>query len=57
MLDCTRIVLGRNQIATRDLLAPLLGSSGQSYNAPTIVVYDSRVVFDLKLPHIMTLES
>ena len=32
-------------------------NSGQSYNAPTIVVYDSRVVFDLKLPHITTLES
>ena len=32
-------------------------TSGQSYKAPTIVIYDSRVVPDLKLPHIMTLES
>ena len=30
--------------------------SGQSYKAPTIVIYDSRVVPDLKLPHIMTLD-
>ena len=30
---------------------------GQSYKAPTIVIYDSRVVPDLKLPHITTLES
>ena len=30
---------------------------GQSYKAPMIVIYDSRVVTDLKLPHIMTLES
>ena len=32
-------------------------TSGQSYKAPTIVIYDSRVIPDLKLPHIMTLES
>ena len=31
--------------------------SGQSYKASTIVNYDSRVVPDLKIPHIMTLES
>ena len=31
--------------------------SGQSYKAPTVVIYDSRVVPDLKLPHITTLES
>ena len=30
---------------------------GQSYKAPTIVIYDSRGVPDLKLPHITTLES
>ena len=29
----------------------------QSYKAPTIVIYDSRVVPDLKLSHITTLES
>ena len=29
---------------------------GQSYKAPTIVIYDSRVIPDLKLPHITTLE-
>ena len=31
--------------------------SGQSYKASTIVIYDSRVVPDLKIPHITTLES
>ena len=31
--------------------------SGQSCKASTIVIYDSRVVPDLKIPHIMTLES
>ena len=30
-------------------------TSGQSYKAPTIVIYDSRGVPDLKLPHITTL--
>ena len=30
---------------------------GQSYKAPTIVIYNSRVVPDLKLPHFTTLES
>ena len=32
-------------------------TSGQSYKASKIVIYDSRVVPDLKIPHIMTLES
>ena len=31
-------------------------TSGQSYKAPTIVIYASRVVPDLKLPHTTTLE-
>ena len=31
--------------------------SGQSYKTSTIVIYDSRVVPDWKIPHIMTLES
>ena len=31
--------------------------SGQSYKASMIVIYDSRVVPDLKIPHITTLES
>ena len=31
--------------------------SGQSYKASTIVIYDSRVVPDLKIPHITTLDS
>ena len=35
--------------------APL--TSGQSYTDSTIVNYDSRVVPDLKIPHITTLES
>ena len=33
-----------------------LMTSGQSYKASTIVIYDSRVVPDLKIPHITTLE-
>ena len=32
-------------------------SCGQSYKASTIVIYASRVVPDLKIPHITTLES
>ena len=32
-------------------------ASGQSYKGFTIVNYDSRVVPDWKIPHIMTLES
>ena len=31
--------------------------SGQSYKAFTIVIYDSRVVPDLKIPYITTLDS
>ena len=31
--------------------------SGQSYKASTIVIYNSRVVPDLKIPHITTLGS
>ena len=38
-------------------LCIFLHLSGQSYKAPTIVIYDCRVVPDLKLPHIKTLES
>ena len=29
---------------------------GQSYKASTIIIYDSRVIPDWKIPHIMTLE-
>ena len=32
-------------------------TSGQSYKASTIVIYNSRVVPDWKIPPIMTLES
>ena len=32
-------------------------TSGQSYKASMIVIYDSRVIPDLKIPHITTLES
>ena len=42
------MILGRSVV---------VDSCGQSYKAPTIVIYDSRVVPDLKLPHITTLES
>ena len=38
-------------------MVTLIATCGQSYKAPTIVIYDSRVVPDLKLPHITTLES
>ena len=30
---------------------------GKSYKASTIVIYDSRVIPDLKIPYITTLES
>ena len=36
---------------------PKVYTCGQSYKASTIVIYDSRVVPDLKIPHITTLES
>ena len=29
---------------------------GQSYNASTILIYNSRVIPDLKIPHITTLD-
>ena len=35
----------------------LFKTCGQSYKASTIVIYASRVVPDLKIPHITTLES
>ena len=35
----------------------LLSTCGQSYKSSTIVFYDSRVVPDLNIPHIMTLDS
>ena len=35
---------------------PTVQVCGQSYKASKIVIYDSRVVPDLKIPHIMTLE-
>ena len=47
-------------LALRNLLPKASENSlicGQSYKAPTIVIYDSRVIPDLKLPHIMTIES
>ena len=34
-----------------------LETSGQPYKASTIINYDSRVVPDLKIPHIMNLDS
>ena len=35
----------------------LLPDQGQSYKASTMVIYDSTVLPDLKIPHITTLES
>ena len=37
--------------------ARLFYTYGQSYKASTIIIYDSRVVCDWKIPHIPTLES
>ena len=34
----------------------LKNKGGQSYKDSTIVIYDSRVLPDLKMPHIMTLD-
>ena len=39
------------------IVSTSLDSSGQYYKAPTIVIYDSRVAPDSKIPHITTLES
>ena len=35
----------------------LLETCGQSYKSSMIVIYDSRVVHDLKIPHLTTLDS
>ena len=41
----------------RQICLPTMITSGQSYKAYTIVIYDSRVIPNLKIPHITTLES
>ena len=55
MKECsrgTKIVLKQNWNLNKDV-----DISGQSYKTSTIVIYDSRVVPDWKIPHITTLES
>ena len=65
-----RVTTGADNIPYPDPLAQMLNARaiilaecivtdhfcGQSYKASTIVIYDSRVVPDLKIPHIMILE-
>ena len=47
-----------NTISQTGILSLMVSElCGQSYKASTIVIYDSRVVPDLKIPHITTLES
>ena len=46
-----------NAICTLNTWRNVLVLSGQSYKHFTLVNYDSRVVPDLKLPHITILES
>ena len=56
----TKVILSLksvNRKAIINLLAAISVTSGQSYKASTIVIYASRVVPDLKIPHITTLES
>ena len=45
------------QCRTNRVLGTSLSCCGQSYKASMIVNYDSRVIPDLKIPHIPTLES
>ena len=52
------VKLIQKSIRTYFLHICFLGSfCGQSYKASTIVIYDSTVVYDLKIPHITTLDS
>jgi len=39
------------------LVNSIESTSGQSYKASTIIIFDSTVVPDLKIPHIMTIDS
>ena len=50
-------MLSNRNLRLRSSNIGIYTTCGQSYKAPTIVIYDSRVVPDLKLPHITTLES
>ena len=58
-------LLGQRNESSRTTSSPgsfryqslLFKTCGQSYKASTIVIYASRVVPDLKIPHITTLES
>ena len=52
----TRLITDRKTWKLKRLVI-VLYNSGQSYKNSTIVIYDSRVVPDLKIPHITTLDS
>ena len=52
----TRLITDRKTWKLKRLVI-VLYNSGQSYKNSTIVIYDSRVVPDLKIPHIATLDS
>ena len=54
---CLRSVHFHSRLANRYIQRLDHVTSGQSYKASTIVIYNSRVVPDLKIPHITTLES
>ena len=51
------LAAANTDIASVSLRPNSIIPGGQSYKPPTIVIYDSRVVLDLKLPHNTTLES
>ena len=55
--DCS--LANHSPVCKLTILLLLLDSvtCGQSYKSSTIVIYDSRVIPDLKLPHITTLKS
>ena len=50
MLICNILVV----VATYERIR---ATSGQSYKASMIIIYDSRVIPDLKIPHTTTLDS
>ena len=50
------MILGTGKLLLEVEKRCIHSDSGQSYKASTIVIYDSRVVPELKIPHITTLD-
>ena len=49
--------IGGFDVSIKSNFKIIVSIGDQSYKASTIVIYDSRVVPDLKIPHITTVES